>query len=160
MINNLEFIIIHSQVQAGSVIQYSPASDIQKVTRSFIQTSKKENFEAELSIEMEAAAAIMSHYDKLCCSVLCHTKWNHPQSVEDMQKIKRLQDAALSVSPWEAQDRAHDSWHSPYLRRGQDTPGRGSRTERSSWLVSPLTAHCSPVSLCLVTGARLAAAVL
>ena len=68
MINNSEFIIIHSQVQAGSVIQYSPASDIQKVTRSFIQTSKKENFEAELSIEMEAAAAIMSHYDKLCCS--------------------------------------------------------------------------------------------
>ena len=49
---------------------------------------QKGNFEAELSIEMEAAAAIMSHYDKLCCSVLCHTKWNHPQSVEDMQKIK------------------------------------------------------------------------
>ena len=163
MINNLEFIIIHSQVQAGSVIQYSPASDIQKVTRSFIQTSKKENFEAELSIEMEAAAAIMSHYDKLCCSVLCHTKWNHPQSVEDMQKIKRLQDAALSVSPWEAQDRAHDSWHSPYLRRGQDTPGRGSRTERSSWLVSPLSRSlltsvtvsghwCSAGSCCIVTG--------
>ena len=54
----------------------------------------------------------------------------------------------------------HD-WHSPYLRREQDTPGRGSRTARSSWLVSPLASvtvsghWCSAGSCCIVTVASL-----
>ena len=48
----------------------------------------------------------------------------------------------------------HD-WHSPYLRREQDTPGRGSRTARSSWLVSPLTAHQCHCVWSLVLGWQL-----
>ena len=96
---------------------------------------------------MEAAAAIMSHYDKLCCSVT-----QNGNILKVLSTCKKENDCRMQHYYPTVQHRAgvvslfmtHD-WHSPYLRREQDTPGRGSRTARSSWLVSPLTApqcHC------------------
>ena len=112
---------------------------------------------------MEAAAAIMSHYDKLCCSVT-----QNGNILKVLSTCKKENDCRMQHYYPTVQHRAgvvsvfmtYD-WHSPYLRREQDTPGRGSRTARSSWLVS----HCSPVSLsghwcsagscCIVTVASL-----
>ena len=96
---------------------------------------------------MEAAAAIMSHYDKLCCSVT-----QNGNILKVLSTCKKENDCRMQHYYPAVQHRAgvvsvfmtHD-WHSPYLRREQDTPGRGSRTARSSWLVSPLPArqcHC------------------
>ena len=112
---------------------------------------------------MEAAAAIMSHYDKLCCSVT-----QNGNILKVLSTCKKENDCRMQHYYPTVQHRAgvvsvfmtHD-WHSPYLRREQDTPGRGSRTARSSWLVSPLASvtvsghWCSAGSCCIVTVASL-----
>ena len=105
---------------------------------------------------MEAAAAIMSHYDKLCCSVT-----QNGNILKVLSTCKKENDCRMQHYYPTVQHRAgvaefmtHE-WHSPYLRREQDTPGRGSRTARSSWLVSPLTAHQCHCVWSLVLGWQL-----